>query len=112
VIIILIVLSGLQIYWANTLIIDKATNRVKQNINSAWQTLYDQTEKVQIVAQFLASSPEISQIYKMKTNEVDSLLNKRMKDWNLDILRVLEIKGQGNHQSPDPLSNYIIEKYI
>ena len=47
---ILLVLSILQIHWANTLVIEQAVNRVKQNINVAWQVLNDHQDNVATIA--------------------------------------------------------------
>jgi signal transduction histidine kinase len=111
-IIILLALSVLQIHWANTIVIDQAVNRVKQNINTVWQVLDDQQEKITIIAELLANSQEIGQFENKSILQKEEFLKNTKEQWNLDLLVVFDENGKNLSNIEEPASEFIIKHYV
>lgn len=110
-ILILLALSILQIHWANTLVIDQAVNRVKQNINIAWQVLDDQQDKITIITELLANDKEFVQFENQTISQKKKLISNLKEQWNLDLFAVFDENGNSLSYMPEPASAYIIKHY-
>ena len=110
-IIILLALSILQIHWANTIVIEQAVNRVKQNINTAWQVLDDQQDKITIIAELLANSQEVSQFENKSVLQKKKFLSNVKEQWKLDLLVVFDENGKSLSNIVEPASEFIIKHY-
>lgn len=110
--IILLALSILQLHWTNTLVIDQAVRRVKQNINAAWQVLDEQKERIAIIAKLLENSPEISQFENKSTIQKQKILHKAKEHWGLDLLAVFDEDGKSFSNIAEPASEFIIQRFV
>jgi len=102
---ILVVISILQIYWTNTLVIDKVQDRVKQHINSAWQTLEDNSAELSTISYFLAEML-ISGV--QPVDDLQQLLTQQRQKWHLDLLCVQDNSGKTVAGSEKMVAEYII----
>ena len=111
-ILILLVLSILQIHWANTLVIDQSVNRIRQNIKAAWHILKDQHDKITTIAKLLVDSPEFIQFEKKLTLEQQKILNNKKNQWGLDLLTVFDKNGKSVSNVAEPVSESIIKRFV
>lgn len=110
--IILLVLSFLQIHWSNTLVLEQAMNRVKQNINVAWQVLNDQQDKITTIAILLAERPDFIQIDDKSILEQQEILNYVKNQWGLDLLAVFDENNRSLANMAEPASESILTRYV
>jgi signal transduction histidine kinase len=95
-----IIVSAFQIYQVDRLVIQHATNRMRQNIQSAWQILDDRQKRMEIVLTFLAErrglfAPDAQE----ERGRVFAACRER---WNLDLLRLYPAQGGENGFPPAP----------
>lgn len=111
-IIILLALSILQLHWANTLVIDQAVSRIKQNINAAWQVLDDQQDKITIITELLENSQDFRQFENRSALQKQEILQNAKEQWKLDLLVTFNENGKSLSNISVPASEFIIKRFV
>jgi signal transduction histidine kinase len=111
IIVVLIVLSLIQIYWSETIIINQALNRVNQDINSFHALVKEKEEKLITITKLLSENEQILKTDSKDRSNSKLLIKRTQNQFGLDFLSI--IKSDKDH-FPDiinPLENFLLNSY-
>lgn len=85
------VISVLDIFWVDRLVIHNTTERMSQNIRAAWQVLDGQKKQLELIVAFLSEKPEVRSFAPGGAAMPEMLLEGYRKRWALNILTMIPI---------------------
>ena len=107
-----IVLSALHVRWTKRLVIDRAADRMRQDINAAWQIVEDRQSQIETIVRFLADACR-TETRPTATQGSDAPGFAEARDrWGLTFLDDLDSPCWRTGDPPDPIAAFLVDSFI